>query len=219
MPPKAQDGNTYEIGPLSTRRKANTVAPGVFQFDDGGAFARRGVGVRATATRLLTYQLNVVAVDVADAVRSAGGWMCDRVRAGWKVNVFVPHESDVRPLHILGVRALSVEKDLESLTASEPCALAIAAEVFAQDERLRRDVIQTLERETAEVTIWGDLLAAQLGRRVDKVQHRLSKAAQVFKAEAELAAGLSCHSAGLAEEFHSCALWYPPDGTDLTKVR
>lgn len=38
---------------------------------------------------MLTYRLDVIATDVADVVRSAGGWLYDRVGAGWEVNVLV----------------------------------------------------------------------------------------------------------------------------------
>jgi hypothetical protein len=116
-----------------------------FHLDEGAVIvARGGIGVRACDNRMLGYELNVVAVDVADAVRCAGGWMCDRVRAGWKVNVYVPDDSNAQPLQILGVRTLSVEDGLESAVTSGPAALAVAAEVVAANEVLRRDVARTL---------------------------------------------------------------------------
>jgi hypothetical protein len=54
------------------------------------------------------YQLDVVASDVTDIVRSAGGWLFDRARGGWEVTAFVPEDCDPRPLHILGVKTLSL---------------------------------------------------------------------------------------------------------------
>jgi hypothetical protein len=191
----------------------------IFHLDERGVIvARGGIGVRACDNTMLDYELNVVAVDVADAVRYAGGWMCDRVRAGWKVNVYVPDDSNARPLQILGVRTLSVEDGLESLVTSGPAALAVAAEVVAANEVLRRYVTKILERNATEVTLWGDYRAAELDRHVDRVRHRLSTAAQAFKAEAQIAAGLSCNTPGITEEFHSCGLRYPPDGPDLMTV-
>jgi hypothetical protein len=62
------------------------------------------VGVRASASALLSYDLTVVATDVRDVVAGAGGWLYDRVRAGWKVTVVIPASSDARPLEVLGVR-------------------------------------------------------------------------------------------------------------------
>lgn len=50
------------------------------------------------------YRLDVVASDVADIVQSAGGWLYDRIVAGWQVNVLLPPTSDARALRILGVR-------------------------------------------------------------------------------------------------------------------
>src|SRR3954454_7449288 len=42
---------------------------------------------RASASRVLRYQLNVLAASAQDVVQSAGGWVFDRARAGWDVNV------------------------------------------------------------------------------------------------------------------------------------
>ncbi len=39
----------------------------------------------------VTYRLDVVAANPADVVCSVGGWLYDRVRAGWDVNVLLPH--------------------------------------------------------------------------------------------------------------------------------
>ena len=57
----------------------------------------------------LRYRLDVVAASAVDVVQSAGGWLYDRVMAGWEVTVLLPHGCDTRPLRILGVRALDLE--------------------------------------------------------------------------------------------------------------
>ncbi|MGW0158226.1 hypothetical protein ACWDUN_02790 [Mycobacterium sp. NPDC003323] len=186
--------------------------------DDRSAFGdRRGVGVRATATDLLTYDLTVVATDVADVVRGAGGWLYDRVRAGWKVSVVVPGSCDGRPLDILGVRSVAAGRRAAELP-SEPAALAVSARAFGADADLRGHVTQALERGWAEVTMWGDDALAAPGYSVENVQFRLSPAARAFKAHALAAAGLPGVVAP-TEQFLSCALWYPADGPDLTAVR
>lgn len=191
-----------------------------FHPNEGGVIVSRGdIGVRARDNRMLGYELNIVAVDVADAVRLAGGWMCDRVRAGWKVNVYVSDGSNARPLQILGVRPCSGEDGLESLVTSGQAALAVAAEVEAADEVLRRDVAKILQRGATEVTLSGDYRPAELGRHVDRVRHRLSSAARAFKAQAQIAAGLSCYTSGIIEEFHSCGLWYPPEDPNASLMR
>lgn len=193
--------------------KANSVRPGERQL-----FAeRRGVGVRASETALLSYDLTVVATDAADVVAGAGGWLYDRVRAGWKVSVVVPASCDVRPLEILGVGAYSAGRDARDLPA-EPAALAVPASLFESDQGLRRHVTGALKRGTAEVTLWGACATADVGYRVDRTQYRLSPAARAFKAHALNAAGVTT-TVGAVEQFHSCALWYPADGPDLNAVR
>ena len=52
------------------------------------------------------YRLDVVASSAADVVGSIGGWLYDRVRAGWDVNVLLAQECDDRPLQILGMHAV-----------------------------------------------------------------------------------------------------------------
>jgi hypothetical protein len=182
-------------------------------IDDEAMFiSLQGVRIRASATKRLGYDLSVVAADVADVVNSAGGWLCDRVRAGWRVSVFLPGEFDARPLQILGVRALSLDTDFDY--ARTPAALAVAAQHCSDNERLRGTVIRILTEGSSELTVWGgDLpdIAGEAGR----TRHRLSSAAVAFKTQAALAAGLRRASAGTVEHFHSCAMWYPPDGPDL----
>ena len=173
---------------------------------------RRGVGVRASETALLTYDLTVVASDVVDVVTGAGGWLYDRVRAGWRVTVVVPAFSDVRPLDILGVTTVTAGRQARQLS-TEPAALAVSARAFGVDAELKRHVARALEQGTTEVTMWGDHAAAG----AVPVQFRLSPAARAFKAHALTAAGVSATVSG-TEQFHSCALWYPADGPDLVSV-
>lgn len=193
--------------------KASSIRP-----DDRNMFIdRRGVGVRASATTLLSYDLTVVATDTGDVVGGAGGWLFDRVRAGWKVSVVIPASCDVRPLEILGVRTYAAGRDAREL-GDEPAALAVSARAFGSDPTLRRHVTGALKGGTAEVTMWGDSGTADIGYRVDRTQYRLSPAARAFKAAALAAAGVTTTVAPV-ELFHSCALWYPADGPDLTAVR
>ena len=62
----------------------------------------------------MRYRLDVVAPTVLDAVQFAGGWIFDRVMAGWDVTVLIADGADVRPLEILG----AVPRDLESVLES-----------------------------------------------------------------------------------------------------
>ena len=189
------------------------------EFDDiDGVAARRGVGVRKSSTKLLSYELAVIGLDVADVVRSAGGWMCDRVRAGWRVNVLVPAGSDVRPLRILGVDALKLETDYESVRTSSPVALAVSPTVVAADDRVRRDVRKALLRGVTEVTFWGEPIPIDVDSSIDHVEHRLSGVARAFKTQALIALSISDCQAAPTEVFQGAAMWYPPNSSDLTPI-
>jgi hypothetical protein len=191
----------------------------VFESQDIGGFAERsGVGVRVSATRLLMYDLVVLSRDVNDTVISAGGWLCDRVRAGWRVTVLAPPHSDLRPLQILGLRASSFDGEINFLGKSPPAAIAVAADVLRADERVRDEILQIIEGGAAEVTFWGDVGSFGAGTRFDQVAHRLSAAARAFKTHAAASATIPISSLSVMEEFRSYAMWYPPGGADLMPV-
>jgi hypothetical protein len=138
------------------------------------------------------YRLDVVGASPADVVRSVGGWLYDRVRAGWEVNVLLPEQSDTRPLQILGMQAS--ELDAQMPAASTGCAargLAVSAEMFASDLRIRQEVLKALDRWMTEVTLWHDGWPLAVGHRTTTVQHVLSGAARAFKRHALTAAGIS----------------------------
>jgi hypothetical protein len=138
------------------------------------------------------YRLDVVGASPADVVRSVGGWLYDRVRAGWEVNVLLPEQSDTRPLQILGVQASNLDSQISP--ASTGCAargLAVSAEMFASDLRIRQEVLKALDRWMTEVTLWHDGWPLAVGHRTTTVQHVLSGAARAFKRHALTAAGTS----------------------------
>lgn len=130
----------------------------------------------------MRYRLDVVAPCVVDAVRFAGGWLVDRVMAGWDVTVLIGADEDVRPLAILGVETIALESVLESWEdRPHPQTVAVAADLFNTDERVRRGVLGALEQGHTEVTLWGDECPADLSV---EVRHELSAAARAFKAQA-----------------------------------
>ena len=100
-----------------------------------GAFASRRIGSIGSRR----YQLTAVASSLVDLVGSAGGWMCDKARAGWDVKVVLTDHHDTRPLAILGASTLDVDAELSDVVkmASHGGALAIGACVLAADERIR----------------------------------------------------------------------------------
>ena len=101
----------------------------------------------ARATRAdgecLRYRLDVVALSAADVVQSAGGWLYDRVMAGWEVTVLLPHGCDTRSLRILGVQALD-PGSRPALTESTSQSLAVSADAFTADARVREKVLESL---------------------------------------------------------------------------
>jgi hypothetical protein len=179
---------------------------------------RPSVGVRRSASKLRSYELAVIASDVGDAVRSAGGWMCDRVRAGWRVTALIPAESDISPLQILGVRALPFENVYWALRDSSPAAVAAASEVVEYDNRLRQDIQRLLLRGKTEVTFWGESFPPDVDGWIGEVRHRLSGAARAFKTQALITTSSTNAVAGPAETFRSVGMWYPPNCADLTPI-
>jgi hypothetical protein len=141
----------------------------------------------------VNYRLDVVGSTPADVVRSTGGWLYDRVKAGWEVNVLVPELGDTRPLRILGVHAAELGSQIASRgTGYVACGLAVSAEVFASDVRIQQELLKALDRRMTEVTLWHDGWPLAIGHRTTTVQHVLSGAARAFKRHALAAAGISC---------------------------
>jgi hypothetical protein len=140
--------------------------------------------------RLLRYQLNVIAADVADVVQSIGGWLFDRTMAGWDVNVLLASHNDTRPLRILGVRTFELHPTVLSIgsAAERAAGLAIAADQLGTDECIDAEIHDALQSGEVEVTLWGE---NPFGERATVVQYRLSAAARIFKGCALAAAALS----------------------------
>jgi hypothetical protein len=159
-----------------------------------------GIGPMDTLTagagRILRYQLNVAASTTADVVQSAGGWLCDRARAGWDVNVVVADGGDPRPLMILGATALERDEGFRAMvrSASRVGALAVSADLLDADTRVREEIIRILKRGLTDVVVWGKQWPAELGRQADPVQHRVSPAARAFKSHALAAVDVSTDS-------------------------
>jgi len=104
-------------------------------------------------------------------------------------------------------------------TRPRPQALAAAADLLGCDSRVRRGVLQALDHGGTEVTLWGETCPAELDSSVGPVQHRLSMAAQIFKAQALAAAlndgGAPASSIGLTETFRSGLMACPSVAADL----
>ncbi|MFJ1456345.1 hypothetical protein [Nocardia wallacei] len=167
----------------------------------------------------MRYRLDVVATSIVDVVEHAGGWLFDRAVAGWDVTVLLADLSDSRPLRILGAETL----ELESVLAAggqgrRPHALAVACEVCEGDPRARRGLLNALGDGGIEVVVWGEGWHTPPEHRVDPVLHRLSVAAQAFKAQALTAAAMPAAAVGATEVFRSGLSALPSIGADLSPV-
>jgi hypothetical protein len=150
----------------------------------------------------IRYRLDIFSSSVVDVVTFVGGWLFDRVMAGWDVTVIVAEFPDGRPVQILGADTLDLESTLASLEhRPRPQTVAVASDLFGSDLRVRNGVLQALGYGMTEVTLWGDTCPAEFGRRVDPVQYQLSSAARAFKVQALMAAAAPVALAGSAETF------------------
>jgi hypothetical protein len=163
--------------------------------------------------------MTVVSNGVDDAVRSAGGWLCDRVRAGWHVTVVLPEGHDPRPLQILGIRAWTTEDFVGVIKATTPVALGISSGAVGDDVRILKLIDRARDRSLLEVTIWGDEVPLAAEGRVGAVEYRMSSAARAFKTVAIAAAGSAVSESvpvirdPFVEVFHGHAP-YLPHGAD-----
>lgn len=152
----------------------------------------------------------------ADVVRFAGGWLFDRVTAGWNVTVFVPDVSDPRPLQILGVGTGDLESALKTRRKGEhPHTVAVESRLYNSDARVRSGVHAALGHRPTEVTLWGDPVPPELHSDVRLVQHRSGLAARAFKAQALAAAGVATLDVAAAGNFCTGRLCRPRLQSDL----
>jgi hypothetical protein len=171
---------------------------------------------RQRTPRHVRYQLDVVGAHVADVVDSAGGWLFDRVMAGWDVRVAVANPGDLAALQILGVQTVGLGA-VFGAGATAPTALAVAGTVCSTDDRVRDALAASVRSARTEVTMWGDVWVPSMGRPGDEVRHELSAAARVFKAQAAFAAGLDATVTAF-EVFRSYGQAIGTDYPDLLPV-
>jgi hypothetical protein len=130
-----------------------------------------------------------IAPSVAEAVQYAGGWLFDQVMDGWDVTVLTPDHADPRPLQILGARGSDLEYALTRFTRVACLrTIALRAELYRQDERIRQMVLDNAGDGHAEVRLWGEEWPAVTEPPAGTIRHRLSNAARAFKSHALLAA-------------------------------
>jgi hypothetical protein len=120
--------------------------------------------------------------------------------AGWDVTVLTADQGDSRPLEILGARV----RDLEAILALPlvgGClqAVAVRADLYESDERVRGMVLRAVGEGQADIRFWGDFRHEDHGTGAARLSHRLSFAARAFKAQALAAAATSADPAGVAD--------------------
>ncbi|MHA7651129.1 hypothetical protein ACX9NE_20625 [Mycobacterium sp. ML4] len=173
-----------------------------FDIHPGGDKTRRA----RPDGQVLRHRLDVIAVGADDVVHSAGGWLYDRVMAGWQVNVLLPQACDARPLRVLGAQALGVDSDLD-FTGPMSQGLAVSVEVFTADDRVRALVRKAIASRLTEVALWGEGWPLGVDRGLTRTHYALSAAACAFKAQALLAAGMPYEAIGSTETLLTDSAW------------
>lgn len=135
----------------------------------------------------MKYQLDIISDNVSDLVLHAGGWIYDRVTAGWEVTVTLPLGADPRPVRILGAAPTVLDVTGHHLRACRP-AIATSVDFCRRNDELAK-VLEAAARDEIEVTLWGEV-----GFEIDStasvpVSHQLSVAARAFKRQALTACG------------------------------
>jgi hypothetical protein len=157
------------------------------------------------------YRLLVLSHNMADVVRSTGGWLFDRALAGCEVTVLLADRHDDRALRILGVRGAHLDDALTSQVCdAESDALAVSLDLYRQDPRVRETVLTTIDAGLTNVIMWGSNWPAELEGLVASAHHRLSIAARAFKTHALQAVAASSISVDSLETFR---------GTDVRTCR
>lgn len=175
-------------------------------FDSAGPRVPRlheatGPAARTPIRHSLRLRLAAIAPSTVEVVQSAGGWLFDQVMAGWDVTVLTADHSDSRPLEILGARVRDLETML-ALPVLGPClqAIAVRADLYQSDERVRAMVLTAFDEGQAEIRFWGDVPEG-LSAGADPLSHWLSLAARAFKAQALAAAAAPAYPAEDVEMF------------------
>jgi hypothetical protein len=155
-------------------------------------------------------RLLVVAPNPVEVVRYAGGWLFDRAIAGWDVRVLTADPANSRPLRILGVRPFHLEPTLASpVRGPRPQAVAVAAELYDADARVRRLVHAALDDGMTDCRLWADRWPTGFAEGADAVRYRMSTAARAFKAQAMAALAAPVDELQTTETFRQAELLHP----------
>ncbi|WP_264061158.1 hypothetical protein [Mycolicibacterium psychrotolerans] len=137
------------------------------------------------------HRLLVLGTDVGDLVEAAGGFLCDRARAGWDVTVVATGCETSRSLAILGTTGTAAAVDIATaLRALTPGAVvAVARWPSSAPPRLRHELARIARGGVVEILAWGRPAQAGPGQGLEPITHPVSAAARAFKGHALTAAG------------------------------
>lgn len=167
----------------------------------------RGTGRRVSPDgQVLRHRLDVIAAESGDVVHTAGGWLYDRVMAGWQVNVLLPHGCDTRPLRVLGAHVLDAATDLD-VSGPMGQGLAVSVDAFAADDRVKTLVRKAVASRLTEVALWGEGWPLGADRGLTRTRYTLSAAARAFKAQALRAAGMRYEAVDSTETLFTDSVW------------
>jgi hypothetical protein len=129
--------------------------------------------------------------DIGDLVEAAGGFLCDRARAGWDVTVIAAGCEASRSLAILGVTGTTESVDIATALRALPpgAAVAVAPDLLSHDARLRHQLARIARDGVIEILMWGTPAQGETGRGLEPVTHAVSGAAWAFKGHALTAEG------------------------------
>ncbi|WP_019926718.1 hypothetical protein [Nocardia sp. BMG111209] len=140
--------------------------------------------VRARAREhALRYRLLVMTPTAAQAVCEAGGWLFDRVMAGWDVTVLTAAAADpgAMPIRILGADVVRLADFVRiHRSAPAPQGIAVIGDVCGSSAPAGRMVAERLDAGDCEITVIGGG-DARLDHLSDTIDYRPSAAAQAFK--------------------------------------
>jgi hypothetical protein len=153
------------------------------------------------------HRVMVMAPTTVELVRGAGGWLCDRMLAGWDATVLTAEHGDPRPLRILGVTPAPWDPVFTDADPLPPASvIAIQAALCGDDTDVRHLVRRVLHRGTADVWLWGMPCPHGGAGSRGAVRHRLSFAARAFKTHALAAAEAPEDSVAAVEIFRHIRL-------------
>jgi hypothetical protein len=136
------------------------------------------------------YRLELMALDCADVVRCAGGWIFDYTACGWLVIVVLAECRDPTPLRILGAQVMLPEDVQVAYEGHPPTVLATNTDIYRDDAWVRDRVESAMTHRRSQIVMWGDEHChPRATPNLCMVHHRLSSAARAFKAHALTALG------------------------------